>query len=109
MKIEVYSYNGRLVHDLFNKSFLSAGDKIQIADNITLNYEGTYCRRTIGFPEIANFALTFSSGVASGVAATWLYDKLKGQKVEKLVIERTEVEINEGEIKRIIEEKTKIE
>ncbi len=47
--------------------------------------------------------------MAAGVASNWLYDKLKTKKIEKLMIERTEVEIDKGEIKKVIEEKIKFE
>ena len=48
--------------------------------------------------------------IGTGVIAAWLYDKLKGRVHpergdEKLVIERTEVELEEGAIKRVITEK----
>ena len=34
---------------------------------------------------------------------------LLGKRIEKFIIERTEIELDEGEIKRIIEEKLTIE
>jgi hypothetical protein len=107
MNIEIHTYDKGLVFDLLGKS--SVRDEIQISDQIKLRYDGSYIRKAFGFPEIANFVLTFGSGMAAGVAANWLYDKLKGKKIERLIIERTEVEIDRGEIKKVIEEKLMVE
>lgn len=108
MNIEIHTYDGRLVYELLGKSSATVDDEIQISDQIKLRYDGSYIRKAIGFPEIARFVLTFASGAATGVAGNWLYDKLKGRKIEKLVIEKTEVEIDRGEIKKVISEKLRI-
>lgn len=109
MNIEIHTYDRGLVFDLLGKSSASVHDEIQMSDQIKLRYDGSYIRKAVGFPEIAKFVLTFGSGMAAGVAANWLYDKLKGRKIEKLIIERTEVEIDQGEIKRVIEENLRVE
>ncbi len=108
MNIEIHTNDNFLVFDLFGKSSIHQDDEIQITEQVRLKYNGSSIRKAVGFQEIANFVLTFGSGVASGVVANWLYDKLKEKKVEKLVIERTEVEIEQGEIKRVIEEKLRL-
>lgn len=105
MKIEIHTHDTRLVGHLLEESTISVHDEIQISGGVTLKYDESYIRKAVGFPEIAKFALTFGSGIAAGVAANWIYAKLKGRNIEKLIIERTEIEIEEGEIKRVIEEK----
>ncbi len=109
MNIEIHTHDRDLVSDFLGSSSASAKDEIQIADQVRLRYEGSHIRKAIGLPEIARFALTFGSGVAAGVAANWLYGKLKGRRVEKLIIERTEVDVNQGEIERVIEERLTVE
>jgi len=69
----------------------------------TLIYQPTIKRKSLGGGEIFEFVLTFSSGVASGVVANWLYSTLRS-RVSSLTINRVEVQIDEGEIKRVIEE-----
>jgi len=109
VNIEIHIYDRRLVYELLGKPSAAIGDEIQVSDQITIRYDGSYIRKAIGFPEIAKFVLAFGSGATAGVVGNWLYDKLKGKKIEKLVIERTEVEVDQGEIKRVIDEKLKIE
>jgi hypothetical protein len=50
------------------------------------------------------FAVEFGAGVGTGLFTSWLCEKLKG-RATKLKIERTEVEIEAGEIKLIVVEK----
>lgn len=109
MQLKIYTYNPRLVFDLLGKSAASVGDEVKISDQARLIYNGSEVRKAIGFPEIACFTLTFGLGVTTGVIANWLYDKLKGEKIEKLLIEKTEVQVDQGKIKKIIEEKIKFE
>ena len=109
MGIKILTYDGQLVFDLLDKPSASVGDRIEIADQVRLVYNGSIKQKAIGLPEIVNFTLTYGSNVAAGVIAAWLYNKLKGRKVEKLIIERTEVEIDEGQIRKVIEEQVEFE
>lgn len=106
IKIEIHTYAKELIYDLWGKDSLSFGDEVKITDKVKLKYNGTEVFLTAErIPEIIHFILTLGSGVACGLVANWLYGKIKGRDVEKLIIERTEVEIEQGEIKRVIEEK----
>jgi hypothetical protein len=87
---------------------MRAGEKLQIADGATLTYEGTIERRAFGMPAEVTFALTLAANVPAGVVANWLYAKLRG-KAKRLRIDRTEIEVNEGEIRRILREKIEVE
>jgi len=109
INIEINTYERRLVFDLIGKSSVTKNDEIQISDQIKLRYAGSYIRKGLDFPEIIYIVVSFSSGVAVSVFANWLYDKLKGKRIEKFMIEKTEIELDQGEIKRIIEEKLRIE
>lgn len=110
VKIEIETFNKQLDFDLFEtKERLARGMEIKIADGISARFEGTEFHLAIGFPDLVHFTITIGKdlaiGVASGIISAWLYNKLKGRKVEKLRIERTEVNIDKGEIKRILMEK----
>lgn len=109
MEIKILTYDGQLVFDLLGKPSASFGDRFEIGDHVSLIYNGSIKRRAIGLPEIVNFTLVFGSGVAANLIAAWLYDKLKGRKVETVIIERTEVEIDEGQIRKVMEELVKFE
>jgi hypothetical protein len=50
------------------------------------------------------FLLSFGTNIAPGLIANWLYEKINGRATE-LRIDRIDVQINKGEIERIITEK----
>lgn len=110
VKIEIETFDKQMSFDLFEtKERLARGMKIEIAHNISARFESIGFREAIGFPDLIHFTVTIGKdvaiGVACGIISAWLYDKLKERKVEKLKIERTEVSIDKGEIKRILMEK----
>jgi hypothetical protein len=47
------------------------------------------------------FQLSFGVNLAPGLLATWLYEKING-RATKLLMDRTEVPIDKGEIERVI-------
>jgi hypothetical protein len=109
MKIEIHTHDRRLVSDLLGSSTITVNDKVQISGDAVLRFDGIYIRKAVGFPEIVYFSLTFGLGVSASLVANWLYNKLRKKKIEKLIIDRRVIEIDEGEIKKIIEERLKIE
>jgi len=108
MDIEIQTHNRFLPFELLNKKSVLVNDSIELPGNAKLSYNGSLIRKSVGLPEIVNFTLTFGSGVAAGVVANWIYDKLKN-KTEKISIDRKEIQLDKEEIKRIIEEHIKIE
>lgn len=109
MELEIYTHDKNLLFNLMGKSSVSRDEFVEIPNtNTKLIYKGTTIRLAAGLPEIINFTLTFSSGVAAGVVANWIYDKLKN-RAEKIVINRREIQMDKEEIKRFIEEEIKIE
>jgi len=108
LQIEIHTFDNRLVSDFLNKSSISKGDEAIISDQAKIRYEGSYGRKAIGFPEIVYFTLTFLSGVSASVIANWLYEKLKGKKIDKIIIDKTEVILDKEEITKVIKEKIEI-
>ena len=105
MDIEVHTTNSRLMFELFdNPKSVSQGDKREVPGNAELENKGMMIFKSVGVPEILNFSLTFGSGVVAGLVANWLYDKLRDNKVKKLIINRREIHLGRGEIKKVIEE-----
>jgi hypothetical protein len=52
---------------------------------------------------IVDLVLSIPLGVTASLIAAWLYDRLNG-RAERLRIDRTEVTIEEGEIRRVVHE-----
>lgn len=105
MEIEIHTHDNKIVFDLLGKSRISVDDEVEIEGGFRIKYSGGFIRKSFGFPSIENFVVTFSSGVTAGLVANWLFNKLKDKRVEKLLIERIEVKVDEGEIKSVLTEK----
>jgi len=76
----------------------------RLSPNLSIRYEGTLLRKALDFPRIISITLEIGSALAVGIAANWLYDRLRG-RATKIRIERTEVRLERGEIKRILTER----
>lgn len=113
LRIDVHTRDIRLVHDIFGGD-TSMGQQAEIAEGVSIRNDGTEEFRSVDFPAILHLTLEIADrnaeAVGSGLIAAWLYDKFKNRvrperDGEKLMIERTVVELEEGQIKRVIIEK----
>ena len=105
INIEVDTYDKLLTTDILGRKSISSGDKIDIYRNMALEYQLTLKNFSIEEPDTVIFTLDVEGDVATNTSifATWLHDNLKDRAV-KLKINKTEVEIDEGEIKKTINE-----
>ena len=105
MKIRIEAFNENIIHDLLEREKINAGTEIEIQGIGKLVYDGKVIRQGVlpGLPEIFNFTLAFVSGVASSLIANWLYNKLKNNKIQNLIIEQEIIEINIKSIKNKVE------
>ena len=82
----------------------TAGEAVEIPGGATLTFGRVLERRGVDIPLTIELALTFSGGVASGVVANWLWQKL-ASRAKKVKIDRFEMtEITEDRFKRIVRE-----
>jgi hypothetical protein len=109
LKIEIHTRNWKSVSDSLQKHNLSIGDEIQISDQATLKYESVFVQKALDLPDIYTlWLLGIITDMGINLAANLIYDLVKGAKDDaQLVIETTIVEIEEGEIKRVIKQKVK--
>ena len=105
INIEVDTYDKQLTTDILGRKSISSGDKIDIYRNMALEYQLTLKKFSIEEPDTVIFTLDVEGDVATNTSifATWLHDNLKNRAV-KLKINRTEVDVDEEEIKKIINE-----
>ncbi len=105
INIEVDTYDKQLTTDILGRKSISSGDKIDIYRNMALEYQLTLKNFSIEEPDTVIFTLDVGGDVATNTSifATWLHDNLKNRAV-KLKINRTEVDVDEEEIKKIINE-----
>lgn len=102
--IEIETNDGFLVFEMLGKKQAEKGENIAIGDGASLQYDGTLIQLAEGIPETLMFVLNIAKDIGVSIVAAWLYDKLKNKKAT-LRIDRTIVEIDKGEIERIIHEK----
>jgi len=72
---------------------------------VTVRYEGEFEVKAFDVPAVLKVVVQLGREVAVGLFATWLYDKLKGGRARRLRVDRMQVEITEGEIKRVLLER----
>jgi hypothetical protein len=89
--------------------FLTSQEYTEVANGVKIRYKEHVLHEAIDTPEMIVFVVQFSVGVATGLTANWLYGKLKRNKAKKLLIEESEVDIEEGEIKKVLERRIEIE
>ena len=106
MIIEIQTNNRQFMFDLLNKQVVSIGDSIDIPGNAKLTWNSSIGVKSVGIPDHIKLILEFGEGVLIEVVANWLYNKLKKEKnnIKTVTINRKTVEIEEGEIKKVIEE-----
>ena len=103
--LEIDTYDKKLLSDLMgNPGTFKRGMMSKVPDVMDITLDSLDIRKGFGFPETLTFALTFATSVGASIIANWLYDRLKG-RVEKISIDRLEIELDEGEIKKVIYEK----
>jgi hypothetical protein len=105
MQLEIDTKDRKLGFDLVGTlNSLRPGTKVEIPGSAILTFDGLIGRKAFGFPITLEFIVSFTSAVSAGIVANWLYEKIKG-RASTLRIDRTEVQINKGEIERVIIEK----
>jgi hypothetical protein len=106
--VEIETRDGTLCSDLFEAKRISRGLEKEIGSGLKIRYENTQVRESVGIPEIISITLNFGTMVAAGYLANWLYDKLHG-RATKIRIDNLEIEIDRGEIERVLRQKVEIE
>jgi hypothetical protein len=101
LHLGIDTHDNKLAFDLVNSTTVGPGTSASVPGPATLTISEMHMRKAFGIPETLDVVLSFGTGVASGVLANWIYDKLRNRAVT-LRIEETEVDLDAGEITRII-------
>lgn len=103
IKLEIETQDNKLLNDLFEWK----NDKwqpVSFEGDATARYDGSIASLAEGVPTVIVVLVTFVTAVAAEVVANWIYDKIAG-RASGLKIERTEVQMDRNEIRKIIIEK----
>lgn len=79
---------------------------VPIGDGVTVTWE-VPMYNSAGIPKMVDIAVQVLEAVPAGVAANivtnWIMGRFK-ERAEKVVVERQEIEFDEGKLKRVIQE-----
>ena len=107
MRVELKVDTGdvRLAFDMFAPAkSISPGITVTTPGNGTLVLGEMYGRKAFGAHETITLVLEAGKDLGIALFASWLYDKVKG-RAKTLRIDRTEIEIDEGAIRKVISER----
>jgi hypothetical protein len=96
---------------LFELDSVNTGTQKDIPAGGTITMGRMLMRKAVGAPQVIYILLSLGRDVAAGVAGSYIYDKWKSHKGGQLsmTINRREVNLDKGEITRVIEEEIKIQ
>ncbi|MGD0422487.1 MAG: hypothetical protein ABSA92_03400 [Candidatus Bathyarchaeia archaeon] len=101
MEISLVTHNLNLAAEMYNE----VNQKRKFGAEVNAKVGRSLAGDSVEAPLITQLILSVSSEVAIGLFVNWLYDRLKADKKAILTIERTEIEIDKGEITRILTER----
>ncbi len=104
MQIEIETRDIRVAFDILGTpGRLTSGTSVLAPGGATLTFGGLVERRALGVPEVLEFIVNCSVDIEISLLAAWLYEKVRG-RATRLRINRVEIQIEEGEIKRVFSE-----
>jgi hypothetical protein len=102
--VEIETQDRELEFDLMdNPASLQQGVEVILPDGSRLAWRPGPLRKVHGLAKILHYVLVYGRDVSAGVLGSYLYEKLKG-RATVLRVDRQEIQIEEGEITRIITE-----
>ncbi len=109
MQIDIHTHDKQLPYDLLGRTSIKSGDQLSLADGVTLEFQRTTKRYSVGWPDVVTFALAVIGSVPAAVVADlltdWIREKLSS-RAERIDIDREEIEFDdEGRVRRIVREK----
>ena len=101
MELMVIGADQALDMEMINSS---SAEPVPIGEGVTVTWQVPMFKAA-GIPKMIEVAILVLEAVPTGVAANiitgWIMSRFKG-RAEKVVIERKEIEFNEGMVKRIV-------
>lgn len=102
--LEVVTHNRLLVFDMLQTRTAGSGQKSRLFNGVTVECREWKMRKSIGTPDILRFTIESSARIDLSFIATWLYDKVKLRKIEKMVVNNVPVQdITETGIRGVLE------
>lgn len=104
-KITIESIDSSILKELFKEVPNKKGFSITLEElNTTIYYDSYPSKKAFPTNEIVNIIVEFGSSVSVGLFTSWLYDKLKSKTKTIHIGKEKNVELNEKEIEKKINE-----
>ncbi len=107
-EIEIESFDRNLEAELLERDSYSTGETYDISIG-RIALKAKHLQEEVGASEIIGATISCAVTVSAGVLANWLWSKLEKKSIRHLSINRKEIHIDKGEIKKIIEETLNLE
>jgi len=108
IELQIDIQDKRLGTELFAPATtVGPGTTAQAPGDAALELREWYFRKGAGFHDTLTIILSATKDLGVALFASWLYDKLKGGRAKALRINRTEVQIDQGAIRKIVTEQVK--
>ena len=107
--VTIYTLNHQLVYDLLGEGRGSLGTRKQLTAELAVRYDNAKIRTAFGLAEMVQITLIVAEPISETAAVSlivnWLLKKLntKSAQVTKLEIDNVPVELDENEIKKVLE------
>jgi hypothetical protein len=107
--VTIYTLNHQLIYDLLGESRGSLGTRKQLTAELAVRYDNAKIRTAFGLAEMVQITLIVDEALNERAAVSlivdWLLKKLntKSAQVSKLEIDKVPVELDENEIKKVLE------
>jgi hypothetical protein len=103
--LEIETHDRRLGFSLLEAQRIGPGTAFDAPGGVRLECKGILARKALDITEILKFVVDLSLQIDINLFAAWLYGKVQGSRVTKIVIERREIiEITEDRIRQVLEE-----
>jgi hypothetical protein len=73
-------------------------------DGVRVDFDPPTSRRDVSEQDVVLIIISTALSIPAGVLSAWLYDQLKGKKRTKITMKRRQIDCEDGELRRLIEE-----
>jgi len=107
--VTIYTLNHQLIYDLLGEGRGSLGTRKQLTAELAVRYDNAKIRTAFGLAEMVQITLIVAEPISETAAVSlivnWLLKKLntKSAQVTKLEIDNVPLELDENEIKKVVE------
>lgn len=102
MQLEIETRDRQLAYEILGTpNEVSSGSFVSVPGGGRLTFEYLTAYKALDIPETLHFIVDVTTNLEVGLLSAWLYEKVRG-RTTRIHINRIEVQVEEGEIKRVL-------